>query len=471
VGVQRQSTPKHPPNQRLTWERLQRGWSREELTEQIRRSMKQAGEPVPGLNADIIRRWESGDRKPEPRYKKHLVLVFGKTAQELGLLSVEELQMRPVHESPISAEGHRVLHQEKIIDAVAKRVMLAMFGDGIELNRSAFLKGVLATSLVASLPSGLTSAEAPGVVASDRQLSLDVSSVQAFSTITTSHRDLYWASPPADLLTSVVAHVRMGYTMLKSASNVESPLAKRHALSLAESALLAARIVFFDLGGGVAAEKFFDLAESAASLSKDHLMMTGVLAHRAFVPGFAGQEQEARAYLNAAHAHIRYASGPGLRSWLHCVDAEISARTGQPKVSLARIASADEAILSSGEDPLWLDFFDSSRLDAFAGNALYLAGRQQQAADRLNAALERINGKSAKQRPVILLDLAAAQASTDAEQALATAHLAFDAIDASPYAVALDRVPDVKAALRSTPHASELDERARSLTAEANWTD
>jgi transcriptional regulator with XRE-family HTH domain len=93
VGTRRTSTSKHPPNTRLRWQRLQRGWSHQEVVEQIKRSIEQAGEGEAGLNADMVGRWETGGRKPDPRYKKHLVLVFDLPASELGLLSSEELAM------------------------------------------------------------------------------------------------------------------------------------------------------------------------------------------------------------------------------------------------------------------------------------------------------------------------------------------------------------------------------------------
>jgi hypothetical protein len=119
VGQRRASTPKHPPNTLLTWQRLQRGWSREELVEQIKRSMRQADEPQPGLNSDIVRRWETGDRKPEPRYKKHLVLVFGKPARELGLLSADELALCSA-ESALVAPNALVVNAHVIPEACAQ---------------------------------------------------------------------------------------------------------------------------------------------------------------------------------------------------------------------------------------------------------------------------------------------------------------------------------------------------------------
>jgi len=53
---------RHPANRRLAWERLERGWSHEELCQQLTRSMRETDEPDTGLTANTVRRWEIGDR-------------------------------------------------------------------------------------------------------------------------------------------------------------------------------------------------------------------------------------------------------------------------------------------------------------------------------------------------------------------------------------------------------------------------
>lgn len=461
MGSRRASDPKHPPNTRLTWQRLQRGWSREELVEQIKRSMKQADEAEPGLNADIVRRWETGDRKPEPRYRKHLVLVFGAPAGELGLLSTEELAMCPAHQ-PAPPETAGLLMNEQLVDAVVKKVMLVLGGNA-EFGRHMFLKGLLGVSLGALLSNGVAVPNSVEALAGEPRAQLDPRSVEAYSAITASQRELYWTSSAVNLLPSVAAHVQLGAGMLRSTSDADGPLSQFLAAALAESALLAARLNFFDLDSADAAESFFQLAADAAAASQDHSLATAVLAHRAFVPGFAGQEQPARDFLKAAHAHARYGAGPLLRSWLHCVEAEISARTGRSKASLTRIRSAEDALTTTGTDPVWLDYFDGSRLDGFAGNTLLLAGQNRGAVARLEQAVGGLTEASGKQRAVLLFDLAAALAPLDADHSLATAQQACDVVGRIPYATALQRVHGVRTALRATPHLRQLDERVRAL--------
>lgn len=253
--------------------------------------------------------------------------------------------------------------------------------------------------------------------------------------------------------------------MLHSITVTGDELSQELATAVTESALLAARLNFFDLTRPDDAGPFFELATSAAKISNDHPLVASVFAHRAFVPGFAENEQSARSFLSIAHGHARYGAGPLLRSWIHCVDAEISARTGQVAVSLSRIRSAEDAIGTAGIDPPWLDYFDASRLDGFAGNTLLLGGQHQDAALRLERAVDGLSESGAKQLSVLLFDLARAQSVTDAEMAAETAHRACDAVELAPYATALQRLPDVRAALDATPYVADLDERMNALAA------
>ncbi len=82
-------------NRRLTWARLQKGWSYDELAAQLRANMARHRELDTGLTGNTVRRWETGERSPDPRFRKHLVLIFNQTADELGLLTAEELAFRP----------------------------------------------------------------------------------------------------------------------------------------------------------------------------------------------------------------------------------------------------------------------------------------------------------------------------------------------------------------------------------------
>src|SRR5229473_1210830 len=62
------------PNQRLKAERELRGWSQKYVAEQL------------GADHYYLSRWERGTASPSPYYRQKLCVLFGKNAQELGLL-------------------------------------------------------------------------------------------------------------------------------------------------------------------------------------------------------------------------------------------------------------------------------------------------------------------------------------------------------------------------------------------------
>jgi hypothetical protein len=79
--------------------------------------------------------------------------------------------------------------------------------------------------------------------------------------------------------------------------------------------------------------------------------------------------------------------------------------------------------------------------------------------------LDGLPGDAVKQRAVVLLDLAAAQAPTDPALAFDTAGKACAILEREYYATALGRIPAVRTALAATPYAPSLDERVYALGA------
>src|ERR1700692_2614443 len=83
------------PNQHLKAERELRGWSQKYVAEQL------------GADHYYLSRWERGTASPSPYYRQKLCVLFGKNAQELGLLpqesteSAEEAEEQPVRLPPL----------------------------------------------------------------------------------------------------------------------------------------------------------------------------------------------------------------------------------------------------------------------------------------------------------------------------------------------------------------------------------
>lgn len=333
---------------------------------------------------------------------------------------------------------------------------------GGAVNRQRFLRALIAAGVLPGVAPMEAVAEVfePLALTAGRGGRVDARVVQSYTTITAQHRQLYWTMPAESLFPSALSHTQLGVQLLRDgAGEVRRWLAG----SLAESALLGARLAFFDLRQVALAERCFEIATTAMRESGDHALAVVVYAHMSFVPGFAGDGAAAAPLLDAAAGHARYAPGPLLRSWLHCVHSEVSARTGAPAQSVRHARQAEDSLSTRGDDPEWLDFFDPARLASFLGYSQLVAGRTADAVMSLRRALDQLDDRAGKQRSVVLLDLAAAHAATDAEHGMDFAAQAFDQLEREPYGTAHERIPAVRRALEGTAQARVLEERVRSL--------
>lgn len=449
-----------PPNRRLAWERLQRGWSHDELRKQLVRVMLADGDMDTGLSRNTVRRWESGERAPEPRYRKYLVMIFGMTADQLGLLDSEEQAMRP----DVPNAGIDVLWR-----------FVAMFGgDGGDIDRETFLKGLLAFGASPMLPT-LLGQDAPSANGQPRLIrevggsgAISMRAVEDYEAITVGHRHLYWSAAPLTLYTSVKSHVMLGNELLNNGGT--DAAVRRLGSALSESAMLAGRIAFFDLKRPDPARVDLGLALQATERSGDHALAAAVLAHLSFVAAHSGDSDDARDMLSAALAHSVHHTSALTRAWLHAVQCEISATFNDRTASITALGRSETLLADTGdqEEPDWLDFFDASRFAGFAGHANLLLGRVEEARVSLEASLAQLAPGAEKQRAVVLADLAASHVDHDIEAACTLTGQALDQLNDSWYATGYERVQAVRRQL--TPHrearpVQELEERIKATNA------
>ena len=69
----------------LKYQRLLRGWSQQDVVNEIFRLFGEDEQLGLGLCAETVSRWENGRRKPAPLYKKQLCRLYGMNALELGI--------------------------------------------------------------------------------------------------------------------------------------------------------------------------------------------------------------------------------------------------------------------------------------------------------------------------------------------------------------------------------------------------
>lgn len=295
---------------------------------------------------------------------------------------------------------------------------------------------------------------------------LPSSIVTDYIAITAAYRHMYWAVPPAQLHDAVAGHVKMGIVLVASV-----PEAARRSLAnaIAESSLLVGRIEFFDMQDPVQAQQSLVTALQAAQDAQDSLLGSAVLAHMMFIPAFSGDPRradEARDKVRAARTFARRASAPPeMLAWLNAVEAEAETRFGDTRKALQLIRYAEEILASEllRPSPPWLDWFSPIRLAGFKGNTLLMDHQPGPARDTLQAVLDQLPEEAAKQRSVILGDLAAVAVSeNNPEEACRLAEAALDQLARTWYATGMARVRTVRESLsqwESLPCVRRLDER------------
>ncbi|MBT2469051.1 transcriptional regulator [Streptomyces sp. ISL-66] len=284
-----------------------------------------------------------------------------------------------------------------------------------------------------------------------------------FLAVTRAHRRLYWTVTPAILHPAVAAHATLGNQLLEATTGRTR---QTLAAALAESWLLAGRIEFFDLREPDRAGDTWVRALQAAGEADDALLGAAVLAHMAFIPGWAGQHPAAKERMIAARTYARRGQAGGhFVAWLDAVEAECATRCGDARAALNLIAHGETVVEGTDSQPTpeWMDWFSPIRLAAFKGNVQLTAGHLPQARETLLHVLAELPGDADKQRTVILGDLGAVEAAAGRpEDAARYALRALELLETHWYATGLERVREVRRALGPWEHEQyvrDLDDR------------
>ncbi|GAA2825519.1 transcriptional regulator [Kitasatospora sp. CM 4170] len=269
-----------------------------------------------------------------------------------------------------------------------------------------------------------------------------------YAIVTEAHRRLYLSVAPAVLHRAVSEHASLGTALLGETSGVARQIL---ASALAESLLLVGRIEFFDLRQPDAADATLVRALQAAGEADDSLLGAAILAHSAFVPGWASRLGDARERMQAARTYARRAPASAeVLAWLDAVEAECFTRCGDHRGALALLRRAEDLLAAGGDttSPDWFTWFSPVRLHAFRGNTELLAGLIPQARTTLEQTLTELPDADGKQRIVVLGDLASVEAAARRpEEACAILEQALDQLAITWYATGMDRVREARRAL------------------------
>lgn len=207
-------------------------------------------------------------------------------------------------------------------------------------------------------------------------------------------------------------------------------------------------------------------ALQAAGEADDPPLGSAILAHMAFIPGWAGDRDAALERMIAARTYARRApASVEFRAWLDAVEAECETRCGDARTALHLIGHAEDVLATGNEHPSpeWMDWFSLARLAAFKGKTQLIAGHLPQARDSLLGVLDEMPSSEDERRSVVFGDLAAVEAASgNPEQACTYAGQALDQLALTWYATGMDRVREVRRALAPHQHercVEDLDDR------------
>jgi tetratricopeptide (TPR) repeat protein len=396
-------------NVRLKAARQHAGFaSQQALADAMTRAAPQLGLGHMMISTRQVRRWESAT-PPWPRADHQKLLVH------LLHLPIEQLGFAPPWDVPSSGSAAAVAAAHDRAPNAGRASMPVLTSGGMIQ---------------------------PPTVASD------------YAIITAAYRRLYASVQPSHLHAAVGEHTRMGAHLLPETTGVSHQVL---AAALAESLLLAGRIEFFDLRRPDEADRTYVQALQAAGEADDPVLGSAILAHAAFIPGWAKDQEQMAERMRAARVYAR--RGPAsaeFLAWLDTVEAECETICGNTRAAMQLIGHAEEALAAGGEhqSPEWFTWFSPVRLAAFKGNTQLKAGHLPQARESLTRALETASAADDKQLTVILGDLAAVEAaSRDPESACRYAEQALDQLSRTWYATGMDRILDVRKALQ--PYADQ----------------
>jgi transcriptional regulator with XRE-family HTH domain len=439
---------------RLRHLREERGWTQQDVAEQISRLAWLRRREHVGVNADMVAKWERGEKRPSPRYRELLCLLFGVDAYALGIgaaapSAASGARSEPADSSLIATLGGAasLLDQLGAAGAILQPRMFGVWKDEL-MQRRALLKLIGLASAT-----GLASGDETGLIRPGKPTPETIADLDHLAG---RYQALYHSTPPAVLMTPVVAHLETLRDLLRQGGS--APVRRKLLVNRARVATLAGRLAFFDLQDSLTARGYYNLALESAHEAGDHLQAAAALAHTAFIPAADHGFGAALDYLRAAAHHAAKHPDKRVASWLYAVESEIQTNAGSHTAALAAIDAALETLSGPGlaaELP-WFDYYDQTRLAGFAGYATLRAGKREESRAALTDALGSLPRAAVKQRAVFLADIATVQlACGDLDEACRTAGDAADQLSQAGYAVGFSRLREFRKSIEpwsgSTP--------------------
>jgi tetratricopeptide (TPR) repeat protein len=381
------------PNIRLQERRARAHLTQEAVAEELARLAWVHQGIRAGVNADMVGKWERGEKRPSKFYRRLLCLLYECLAEELGW-------WEPAGTSELRRVGGLVVP-----------------------------------------PPGF------GGRWPERPLHVSEATVHNLESVTAAYRRMYHTVAAHDLIDDVAQHAQTTAGFWRRTADPE--LRRSLAAAASEITMLAGRMSFFDLGRPSQAEPYYQDALEAAQDAGDRPMQAVVLGNKSFLPRSRGDFASALQLLDQAKRLVP--DDPVVRSWAMALEAMTQAWAQEPTQSLAALEAAETVLddATPGAAPAWFDYYDRSRLAGFKGQVHIRLAQPETAHSVLEEAMGALDPDAAKQRACYLADRATVCVDEgEVDQACQLGIQALQLLGEVEYETGVQRVRDLRVKLR-----------------------
>jgi tetratricopeptide (TPR) repeat protein len=381
------------PNIRLQERRARAHLTQEAVAEELARLAWVHQGIRAGVNADMVGKWERGEKRPSKFYRRLLCLLYECLAEELGW-------WEPAGTSELRRVGGLVVP-----------------------------------------PPGF------GGRWPERPLHVSEATVHNLESVTAAYRRMYHTVAAHDLIDDVAQHAQTTAGFWRRTADPE--LRRSLAAAASEITMLAGRMSFFDLGRPSQAEPYYQDALEAAQDAGDRPMQAVVLGNKSFLPRSRGDFASALQLLDQAKRLVP--DDPVVRSWAMALEAMTQAWAQEPTQSLVALEAAETVLddAAPGAAPAWFDYYDRPRLAGFKGQVHIRLAQPETAHAVLEEAMGALDPDAAKQRACYLADQATVCVDEgEVDQACQLGIQALQLLGEVEYETGVQRVRDLRAKLR-----------------------
>ena len=381
------------PNIRLQERRARAHLTQEAVAEELARLAWVHQGVRAGVNADMVGKWERGEKRPSKFYRRLLCLLYECLAEELGW-------WEPAGTSELRRVGGLVVP-----------------------------------------PPGF------GGRWPERPLHVSEATVHNLESVTAAYRRMYHTVAAHDLIDDVAQHAQTTAGFWRRTADPE--LRRSLAAAASEITMLAGRMSFFDLGRPSQAEPYYQDALEAAQDAEDRPLQAVVLGNKSFLPRSRGDFASALQLLDQAKRLVP--DDPVVRSWAMALEAMTQAWAQEPTESLAALEAAETVLddATPGAAPAWFDYYDRPRLAGFKGQVHIRLAQPETAHAVLEEAMGALDPDAAKQRACYLADRATVCVDEgEVDQACQLGIQALQLLGEVEYETGVQRVRDLRVKLR-----------------------